>query len=57
MERGARVMRKSTRPAGGTSKPCSHIPDTRYYNGVGGTMAVTGTFIPGSYRWGRQPHQ
>ena len=35
MERGAQVMRKSTRPAGGTSKPCSHIPDTRYYKGVG----------------------
>ena len=27
---GARVMRKSTRSAGGTSKPYSHIPDTRY---------------------------
>ena len=27
---GARAMRKSTRPASGTSKPYSHIPDTRY---------------------------
>ena len=38
-------MRKSTRPASGTSKPCSHIPDTRYYKGDGGAMAVTGTFF------------
>ena len=30
-----RVMRKSTRPAGGTSKPCSCIPETRCYKGVG----------------------
>ena len=29
MECGARVMRKSTRPASGTSKPGSHNPMTR----------------------------
>ena len=28
-------MRKSTRPAGGTSEPCSRIPDTRCYKGGG----------------------
>ena len=56
MERRARVMRKSTRPAGGTSKPCSCIPDTRYYKEGGGTTAVMGTFILGPYRRGRQPH-
>ena len=50
-------MRKSTRPDGGTSEPHSHIPDTRCYNGGGGAMAVTGTFILGPYQWGRQPHQ
>ena len=32
---GSRVMRKSTIPDGGTSKPCSCIPDTRCYKGVG----------------------
>ena len=53
---GSRVMRKSTRPAGGTSKPCSCIPDTRYYIGGGGTMAVMGTFFLGPYQQGRQPH-
>ena len=26
---GARLMRKSTRPAGGTSEPCLHIPNSR----------------------------
>ena len=46
-------MRKSTRPAGGTSKPCSHIPDTRYYKGGGGTMAVIGTFFLGPYQRGK----
>ena len=51
MEREARVMRKSTRPAGGTSDPCSHIPDTRCLWG-GGTTAVTGTFFLGPYRRG-----
>ena len=50
MEWGARATRKSTRPASGTSEPCLHIPDTRYYKGVGGTMAVMGTFFLG-------PHQ
>ena len=39
-------MRKSTRPAGGTSKPCSHIPDTRCYKGIRGATAVMGTFVP-----------
>ena len=51
MECGARVMRKSTRPAGGTSKPCSHIPDTRH-KGVGGATAVTATFFLGPYQGG-----
>ena len=46
-------MGKSTRPAGGTPKPCSHIPETRCYKGTGGTMAVMGTFIPGSYQRAR----
>ena len=45
----ARAMKKSTRPAGETSEPCSHIPDTRYYKGVGGTMAIMGTFFLGPY--------
>ena len=35
MEWRARVTRKSTRPAGGTSEPCLCIPDTRHYKGVG----------------------
>ena len=46
-------VRKSTRPAGGTSKPCLQIPDTRFHKGGGGAMAVTGTFVPGSHRQGR----
>ena len=29
-------MRKSSRPASGTSKPCSRIPDTRCYKRGGG---------------------
>ena len=29
----ARAMRKSTRPASGTSEPCSHIPITRCLGG------------------------
>ena len=48
MEWGAQMTRKSTRPAGGTSEPCSHIPDTRYKGG-GGATAVTGTFVLGPY--------
>ena len=52
MEWRAQVMRKSTRPAGGTSEPCSRIPDTRCYKGGGGTMAVTGTLILGPFQWG-----
>ena len=47
------VLQPLPSPAGGTSEPCSHIPDTRCYNGGGGTMAVMGTFIPGPYRWER----
>ena len=35
MEHGARVTRKSTRPAGGTSEPCSHISITRCLGGWG----------------------
>ena len=49
MEWGAQAMRKSTRPAGGTSEPCLHIPDTRYYKGDWCVMEVTGAFILGSY--------
>ena len=52
MECGARVMRKSTRPAGGTSKPCSHTPITRCLGGRGGATAVTGMFSLGPYRGG-----
>ena len=48
-------MRKSTRPASGTSEPYSHILDTRYYKGVGGTMAVTETFFLGPYQGGNNP--
>ena len=43
-------MRKSTRPAGGTSKPCSHIPDIK--SGVEGATAVMGTFFLGPYQGG-----
>ena len=39
-------MRKSTRPASGTSEPCLHIPNTRH-KGVGGATAVMGTFFLG----------
>ena len=41
-------MRKSTRPASGTSEPCSCIPDTRYYNGGGGCNGSNGNFLPGT---------
>ena len=51
MECGARVMRKSTRPASGTSKPGSCIPMTRHL-GVGGTTAVMEMFSLGSYQGG-----
>ena len=51
MECGATAMRKSTRPAGGTSEPCSHIPNTRHLGG-GDTTAVMGTFFLGPYRGG-----
>ena len=51
MECGARAMRKSTRPAGGTSEPCSHILNTRC-KGVGGTTAVMGTSFLGPYQGG-----
>ena len=44
-------MRKSTRPAGGTSKPCSHISITRCWGG-GGATAVMGTFFLGPYQGG-----
>ena len=53
MERRAQVMGKSTRPAGGTPEPCLRILETRCYKGYRGTMAVMGTFVPGSYRRGR----
>ena len=55
MEWGARATRKSTRPAGGTSEPCLHILDTRYYKGVGDAMAVTGTFFLEPYQGGDNP--
>ena len=51
MECGARVTRKSTRPAGGTSESCSHIPITRCLGG-GGATAVMGTFFLEPYRGG-----
>ena len=51
MECGARAMRKSTRPAGGTSEPCLHILNTRC-NGVGGTKAAMRTFFLGPYQGG-----
>ena len=41
-------MRKSTRPAGGTSEPCLHILNTRHLGG-GGATAVMGTFFLGPY--------
>ena len=41
-------MRKSTRPASGTSNPCSHIPDTRYYKGGGGHNGSNRNFLPGT---------
>ena len=41
-------MRKSTRPASGTSKPCSCIPDTRYYQEGGGHNSSNGNFLPGT---------
>ena len=44
-------MRKSSRPASGTSKPCLHILNTRHL-GVGGATAVTGTFFLGPYQRG-----
>ena len=49
-------MRKSTRPAGGTSEPCSRIPDTRCYKGGRGAMAVMGTFIPDDIGREDNPH-
>ena len=51
MECGARATRKSTRPASGTSKSCSHIPNTRC-KWDGGATAVMGTFFLGPYRGG-----
>ena len=47
MEWGARVTRKSTRPAGGTSKPCSHIPNTRRKGG-GGHNSSNGNILFGT---------
>ena len=48
MEWRARATRKSTRPASGTSEPCLHIPDTRYYKGGGGCNGSNGNFLPGT---------
>ena len=47
MECGARVMRKSTTPAGGTSKPCLHIPNTRH-NGGGWCNSSKGSILFGT---------
>ena len=46
-------MRKSTRPAGGTSKPYLHIPDTRYYKGGGGCNGSNGNHLPGTISGGK----
>ena len=51
MECGARVMRKSTRPAGRTSKPGSRTPMTRHL-GVGNATIVMGTLSLGPYHRG-----
>ena len=51
MECGARVMRKSTRPASGTSEPGSHTLMIRRLGGRGATT-VMGTFSLGSYQGG-----
>ena len=51
MECGAREMRKSTRPAGGTSKPYSHIPDTS-----GGCNSSNGNLLPGTISGGKNNH-
>ena len=48
MEQGARVMRKSARPAGGTSEPCLRISDTRYYKGGWGCNGSNGDLLPGT---------
>ena len=45
-------MRKATRPASGTSKPYSHIPDTRYYKGVG-CNGSNGNLLPGTISGGK----
>ena len=46
-------MRKSTRPAGGTSKPCSHIPDTRCYKVGWGHNSSNGNLHPGTISMGK----
>ena len=51
MECGARVTRKSTRPASGTSETSSCTPMTRHL-GVGGVTTVMETFSLGSYQGG-----
>ena len=53
MEWRAQAMRKSTRPAGGTSEPCSHIPDTRYYKGGWGHNSSNGNLHPGTILMGK----
>ena len=46
-------MRKSTRPASGTSEPCSHIPNTRHKGGGGHNSSngniLFGTILSGCY--------
>ena len=53
MECGARVTGKSTRPAGGTSKPSSHTPITRRLGGRGHNSSngnvLFGTISRGCY--------
>ena len=48
MECGARAMRKSTRPAGGTSEPSSCTPMTRHLGG-GDAATVMGALSLGPY--------
>ena len=51
MECGARVTRKSTRPASGTSKPGSHTPMTRHLGGRGHNNSNGSTRF-GTILWG-----
>ena len=48
-------MRKSTRPAGGTSEPCLHIPNTRCKGG-GGHNSSNGNILFGTISRGHYNH-